>query len=477
MNDVYLGIYWTLPTFTIAVFGKKRSGYTLISTDTLTPGSQDPEAIGAFLKTWLEDRVPAKSKISAVVSVPESSVILQAITLPIAALANMDEAVYWEVTSRTAGISRDAIIDWKIVHKTPDSIDLTAFVYKTTEAKRITLALSRAGVALRAIEPSAISAIRALPPKSGDWLLIDLEDEESQNTIIRDSAPVFSSAITLPLNPSKLHENHLDAVTRDALVVASKKVLSYWEDKTGKKVSNVMVAGNGARLTGLPKGLQAAGRDNVPVTWKSIPQVSAHASDNVQTHFVQAMGAGVRSIFFDTTDDVNLLPTEDRTFLKDQLKATKTIYALQSFIFVGTIVMVVLAAVALIYQFFIASTRTRIAQKERFVTNHPAQKYVGDIQKTNTTLTAIKALMLAQKDESATLSLIASLVPKTVTLTGYKYIASPQKQAVIDGSGDRVSILAFYEALVAKSKASLVTMPYNSVSKDKNVDFHITIVW
>jgi len=190
--------------------------------------------------------------------------------------------------------------------------------------------------------------------------------------------------------------------------------------------------------------------------------------------YAASIGAAIRVAL---VDEVNFLPKENRLRLEKNAFAEYMKMKLRQFTNINVFVLILLVVLSGFLWFTQMAYANNIAQTERFVSNHPAQKYVPHITSINTLAQQVSNLMRNQEDVGARLVYLSSVTPPKISFTSLKMVSGTREEWAIAGTGNRSDILAFYYKLKVDGKVKDVTMPYTNFDRETGSPFTLMIVW
>lgn len=481
MAEYLLGIEWSASQIILAGLKKEGKLYKLFLIDRLPNTSSLPEEINPIIRQWVEKHFPKDSKISAVLTLPESSIFLKVLDLPKAKDKELSEAIFWEVSSLASNSPTEAIVQWKKISENEKTVRVAAMVTRNQVAEDILESLTGTDIKIVAIEPSSLAFSRIVKAKLEKvTLLVHAEDEETNFVVLNHGLPVFSSSSAIPLSGMKTNRRRLNQEIKASLATSAKQVMTFWEEKEKGGVEQIILTGEGVKYSGLAVSINRFA--HIPALIGKIKTFlsfsPAHFSGEILSRYLIPLGAAVRLIPTDgKVEELNLFPqaekqkTEKEVVRQSRLEKIWVLNKVNlAFITTGLVLLVALRLLSFSYS-------KEIDQTKRFVDNHPAQKDIPQILATNNLLDKIDQLMLNQKDTGNRLRLIAQQTPINIRFTSLKLTSSPKEQWEIGGTGDRNDILAFYEKLGVDSGAKVVSMPYSNLQKEINTDFTILLTW
>lgn len=406
-------------------------------------------------KTWLQEHIPHHAVAQAVLTVPESHIILKELELPALKAAELAEAVHWELMDKSS-IGSETVVSWKIIEKRDGMLRVAAMIMKKSEVAAAVSFFAEAGVELTAIEPSAISAGRVLFLPATTNILLSLEGAEVSAVFVRARVPVFSTSFTIPLTETAIRAKHFSKDATAALVSHLKRIITYWNAKN-TPVARIIVTSEAAIYSGLKSDVARG---------IAMPIDAGNANAAV-------IGAAMRGAL----DTVNFLPKERRVSLEKKAFALYARMRLWQFAKINVVVLMLLAALSGFLWVSQMAYAKNIAQTQRFVDNHPAQKYVPRITSVNVLAQEISKLMASQEDTGARLRYLSSVTPPGVHFTSLKMVGGTREEWLVTGTGDRSDILAFYYKLKTDKTVSDVSMPYSNFDRETDSPFTVTIIW
>jgi len=446
MTSYLLGVQWENTSMRLALVRRANSGKTTLLNVTTIP-------VASF-KEWIREHIPHNATVTAVLTVPESHIILKELELPALKSSELAEAVHWELNDKSA-IGAGSVTAWQIVEKRADMLRVAAMIMKKAEVVSDVDFFADAGVELLAIEPSTISAGRALTIPDGTSVVLSLVGAEVSAVFVRARVPVFSSSFTIPLTDAAIHAKHFPRDASSSLVSQLKRIITYWNAKN-TPVARIIVTSEAATYSGLKSNIARG---------LSIPLEAAQADAAV-------IGAAKR-----VGGVVNFLPKENRVSLEKKAFGSYVRMRLWQFVKINAGVLVCLAALSgFLWVSRIAYARN-IVQTQRFVDNHPAQKYVAHITSVNSLAKDVATLLAGQEDIGARLRYLSSVTPSAVHFTSLKMVGGSKEEWAVTGTGERSDILAFYYKLTSDGQVREVTMPYTNFNSQTDSPFTVTIVW
>src|SRR5258706_254864 len=235
MTNFFLGIEVSGNTLKIATFQKNGVKFKILSLDTLTFPKGFANAKEELL-SWVKAHLPQGSQVSAVVSIAESNLFLREIVLPKLSKNQIGEAVKWEVLGSTPFPKDDVVFDWKELEKTKEGSRVLAFCARESSVAEVVSLLEQVGIKVYAVEPGALSFERISGADlKNTTLLVTVGSEETNLTILKKKAPVFTTSLTTPLLPDDEVKRRLSAHIIEDLAVQADKTILYWESKNDDK--------------------------------------------------------------------------------------------------------------------------------------------------------------------------------------------------------------------------------------------------
>lgn len=472
MTTYLLGVQWETTSMRLASVRRLNSGKTtLIRVDTLT-FTDDASRLTVF-KDWVREHIPQNSTVQVTLTVPESHIILKELELPPLKGQELAEAVHWELTDKS-GVGAESSTAWQVVGKQADQLRVAAMIMKKSEIASALTFFADAGVELTAIEPSSVSAGRILTLPGATSVLLSFEEAEVSAVFVRAGVPVFSTSFAIPLTDAAVRAKHLSRDAASALVVQLKRIIAYWNDKE-EKVSRIIVLGEAAGYSGIKSDVARGLSVSLVIgeAVKSSVLSTKAVGPAVVAQYASAIGSTLRG----AGEEINFLPKENRMSLEKRAFTTHARMRLWQFTKVNIGVLVLLAALSAYLWASQLAYAKNIAQTQRFIDNHPAQKYVAHITSVNALLTAVSTLLSDQVDTGVRLRYLSSVTPPKLHFSSLKMVGGAKEEWLISGTGDRADILAFYYKLKADGEVKDVSMPYSNFDSETNSPFTVTIVW
>lgn len=479
MTDYLLGLEWLETYLKIACFRVDGKKFQLHQLDQLDIPRDDPDEAIRILQGWAEKNLDEKNQVEVVLTLPESSIFLKELELPKTKIKGLSEALFWEISSVVPFSPVDAVIQWKKISEKEKTVNLGAIVAKNEIVENLSTIIRKSGFRLIAIEPSslAFSRLSQVPLKKNSLLVI-AEEPETNFVVLKNDTPVFSSAVPINLVGMKAQKRKLGQTVNLQLSTNAKRVISFWENKEKDKIFQVIVTGQGVRYSGLAKAINQL--VHLPTTFgrlKKIPKVKISGYPQaVIGRYLVPLGASLKPLLADSSKEVNLLPKAESQVLekeKSQRKMAKKIFLLAKITALFLLINLLIFAGL---KFWLSSIEKKVAQAKIFVERHPAQEKISEIKKANQLLSQVANLMANQRDSGERLRQIGQLTPTNLNFNSLEFNSQKQEWQ-ITGIGDRQDILAFWEKLKADSGATLVTMPYSNLEKEKQADFKIILKW
>lgn len=407
------------------------------------------------LKAWLKEHIPPNTLVQAVLTVAESHIILKELELPNLKASELTEAVHWELFDKS-GVGEQSASTWQIVEKQGDLLRVAAMIMKKSEVAEAIAFFADAGVELIAIEPSSVSAGRILTIPDKTSVLLSFDNAEVSAVFIRGRVPVFSTSFTIPLTDAAIRAKHFSREAASSLVSQLKRVISYWNAKE-RPVTRIIVTSEAARYSGLKRDVARG---------LGVPFEVGDAD------------AAVRGASRRVGDEVvNFLPKEHRISLEKKARNVYLRMRLWQFVKVNVIVLLLLGVLSAFLWISQLTYTKNITQTQRFIDNHPAQKFISHITTVNALAKEISTLMANQQDSGERLRYLSSVTPPSLHYTSLKMVGGAHEEWAITGIGDRTGTLAFYYKLKADGQARDVTMPYSNFNRETDSPFTVIIVW
>ena len=479
MTSYLLGIEWSDSAFRVACFRGSRSSFHLTRLERIEFPDIEQSAKVEIFKTWLHEKFPADASFEVILSIPESHIILKELDLPNVSEKELHEALQWELSDKSSVNILQSFIQYQTLEKTSKTIKVASMVMKNFEVAAYVSFFKQAGVKLVAIEPSSLSLGRILDVPKNPTVLVTLEKSEANLIFLNNAIPVFSTAINLPITETSAKIRRFSKESAAQLVSQLKRTINYWEVKETQRIGTIVIATEAVAFTGFKN--VAAHSFTIPVTFATIKKEalakSTKFASTLLAEYMVSIGAGDRFRQPETEHAVNFLPVEEIAVItKEIVRSVITRYSYR-FAMISAIVSCVLLLFMGFLRFRQFTNAREISQTIRFVTNHPAQQYITEINKVNTLITRVQELTSRQEDLGLRLRYIGSVTPMKLQLNSIKMANATGQEWSIEGTGDRTDILAFYYKLQFTANAKTVSMPYSNFNKEKGASFKISIIW
>ncbi len=171
------------------------------------------------------------------------------------------------------------------------------------------------------------------------------------------------------------------------IVAEGKKIITYWENKEGLKINQVVIAGD---LVYKYFGLSASLNIFPPITTyigtlKRIRSLKTNDfNDLVLVSHLISIGAGVRFLQKDVFDGINLFPQEEKQKTEKIRVQKKVTSQLMSFVYTNIIVLLLLITSILALNIWNYSLEKKFQKLSNTLSSKSASSLIEEINETNT---------------------------------------------------------------------------------------------
>jgi Tfp pilus assembly PilM family ATPase len=476
MSKYLLGIEIIGSQVKIAVI-KKDKQLKLLKVDKLDLPLGD--AAYAMVNDWVSKNFSHNDEILGAISVSESSIFLEKIRLPSIKKEQLDEALYWELSSITSFPISEAAYDWKISSDGSSSYALVTLAKSSYIENWVNL-FEKAGIKIRLIEPASISFSRlAKIDFSKRTLSLVVEENSTDLVILENKIPIFSTSISISVSRSIEDRRKLKKEVVDEIAESAKKIVSYWEEKENKKIEQATITGYIAnKYFGLASAINKF--LGVPVVIARSKEINNFIHTGFNEISIEQNMVGIGGALALTDEKLILLNllTYDRKKVFDKEKKEKDlIKKISGFLFINLGLILLLTLGILVLSFAKRSLNNKLNKTQDLVSQHPGQEVVDRVKQNNKTISQINTLLTSYENKSEKVNLISSLTPNGISLTSLEYLNSKEDQWTIKGVGGRDEIIAFYNKLSQSIKAKEIRMPLSNFNENDSNDFEIIILW
>lgn len=479
--NYYLGIELSGNQLKISAFKKKGSVFELVKLDSFILSNETNEAIRE-LTTWIDRNLSDQTSVKAVLTISESALYIKELEFPKMEKAKLNEAVYWEIPSVAPIPQSDAVYDWQVISEEKGILSVLVFVGKSSYIQNIIKTFRSAQIDIVVIEPSSYAFARvANAPFNTNTLLCIAEQQGMDFIILKNGIPFFTTSTTGNTQSQKIMRIKSGMDLTNDLVAEGKKIISYWESRESLKIHQVVVAGDLVyKYIGLSTSLNLfPPLPSYIGTYRKIRSFKTGAQTDLELDsYIVSLGAASRHLHKDILEGINLFPPDEKQKTEKIRAQKKVITQLMIFVYANIIVIMFFITSIIFLNIWKRSLEKQQLKLSNSVSTHPASALIEDIKKTNSTIDTAVSLIKRQDDFGARLKTISDLTPQTVKLTSVNYVSNKSSEWTIKGTGDRDSILIYYNKISREAKASGVTMPYSNFNKNStNNEFSISIKW
>ncbi len=464
----------------ISAFRKGRRVNELIKLDSLLLANDESETLSQLI-SWKENNLPNSNSVKVVLALSESVLHLKELEMPKLQPHQMTEAVYWEIPAISPISQTEAVFDWKLLGEEKNAMKVLVIVGKSSYVENIISTFSKAGMEILAIEPSAASLKRAISENLNNISLVCIAQESGIDyLVLQGSLPVFTASGAGRGASGKVLSINTDTDLSERISAGAKKVIDYWESKEGNKIEQIVLAGDliykyfsSSQDTGLSVHL--------PVRIAGFKKQSGVVTKNYKefdlARYLIAIGAGVRHLQKDVFDGINLFPTVEKKKIEALRKQKRTASYFSGFAYANLILLILIGVSIFTFNLWWFSLEKQLNELNTHFSQHPANKLMRDVNTANQIVDNAIDLVNNQEDAGQKLKSISLMMPQTLKLSSISMSNDKLRTWDIEGTGDRDSILAYYENISINSKAKELSMPYSNLDKAGENKFLISITW
>jgi hypothetical protein len=475
-----LGIEYNGSNLKISVLKKSGKYFELVRLDSIFLANEENEAV-AQLTAWKGENLPNAGSIKAVLTISESVLYIKELEIPKLKLAQLNEAVYWEIPSIAPISQAESVYDWRIVSEEKDSVNVLAIVGKSLYVENLITIFGKAMIDIIAIEPSAYAYGRICDaPLNNNTLLCFAQENGTNYVILKKGVPLFNTTTTanLQIGRGSRIKTAKDLTAELASGVA--KVVDYWKGKESLEIQQIIVSGDVAyKYYGMDASINLF--DKIPVVIGKSKKIKYFKSKDYKdldiVGYLTSLGAAIRFMQKDVYEGINLFPVSEKKKIEKERNQRKFSSRLLELLSVNLILLVLITASIFVLNIWWFSLEKQLDRGQKLSATHPANNFIAETDATNVTIQNSITLTKRQEDIGDKLRMIAGYTPQLIKIKAVNMQNTKGEVWTIDGVGDRASILAFYEMLSQNIKATEISMPYSNFNKEKDNDFSMIIIW
>lgn len=428
--------------------------------DTFSQDKIDVEALKAALKE-LMNQLQLKETYAAV-TLPEYYSYTRSYQMPVVDLAEVREALGWQI-EQILPLPKDNIyFDWKLIEQTPTQLGILVIAMPRKTLDTLIEAFESSGIKPVNFEPSALALTRVIAKKDQpNSILIEMNPHGSSATLVVDGV----SRLTVT--------NQFKSSTNDEVSLALQK--------TGTSVQNLLnfAVKQHPQLDPSTINLYLTGESASAevASWLSTlvnRQITLHELPQVQSQFSQAYAAATSQLLPQKDGySVNLLPNA----LSDYYNAYKD-YSLMAtkakMVAMFGIISLLISGIGLMWSF----TRAQMAdnqlqelanQNNEFALDPKEVVAVNQSSQSIVTLFPVKTLPIDQ------LVTVYGSKPEDVVITSLIYERDKTEIRLTGKAQQRASLLEFVNNLKDSDYFSQVNLPIDALEKPVDINFSLGI--
>jgi hypothetical protein len=478
--NYYLGVELNGNLLKIAAFKKTGQSFEILKLDSLNLPNDAGEA-SKEIKSWANRNLSEPGPIKVVLTISESNLYIKEMEFPKMPPEKLNEAVYWEIPSIAPIPQSDAVYDWKIISEQKGNSNVLVIVGKNSYIQNIISIFRNAQMDVVVIEPSSYAFARvANAPFDSNTLVCLVQEQGMDFIILKYGIPFFTTSTTGHTQSEKMSNIKSGTDLTADIVAEGKKIINYWENKENLKINQVVIAGD---LVYKYFGLSASLNIFPPITTYvgTIKRISSlktnEYNDLILVSHLISIGAGVRHLQKDVFEGINLFPQEEKQKTEKIRMQKKVTSQLMSFIYTNAVVLLLLITSIIALNLWNYSLESKLTKLSSTLSTKSANVLIQEVNQINTVIEDVISLTKHQENYGAKLRIISDLTPQTVKLTSVSLSNTVSQDWIIEGVGDRNSILAFHKIISQNAKATTVSMPYSNFNKPEENEFSIFITW
>jgi Tfp pilus assembly PilM family ATPase/cell division protein FtsL len=480
MAEFYLGISLSTSLIKLACLQKTGNKFDLFAIERFDLKDNHVTEAASLINNWVKKSLPNGSSITAVVSLPESSIFLKELELPKTKDTELGTSVFWEISSVAPIPPHQAVLQWKRISQTNQSIKVAAFVARNELIEELVDTFRKTGLNPAAVEPTSLSFGRVTSADlKKTTLLVNVNQDETNFVVLKQGAPIFSTSTEALLEKMPETRKKLSRKTTSALAASAKQAIQYWEEKGDESVKQVLITGDVLKYSGLATAIYrltkigtflAKFESNKKIRIKgfSTPEIN---------RFLVPLGAVARLVLKEDLEDVNLFPIKERKTLEKvrQEQILRNKISRFTSVTVSFLIAALVTLIGLNLWSLSLSHQTKNTQQE--VDGHPAQELIAEISSVNQLTNQVEQLSSRQKNTGARLQQISQLTPTTVSFTSLKLTDAQDEAWEMSGIGNRNVILGFFGKIAADANPKNLFMPYSNLRQETDNEFVIKVWW
>jgi Tfp pilus assembly PilM family ATPase len=479
--NYYLGIELNGNQLKISAFKKRRSMFELVKLDTFNLAKETDEVIKE-LTSWIVHNLSDQTSVRAVLTISESILYIKVLEFPKMDSAKLNEAIYWEIPSVAPISQSDAVFDWQIISEDKGKLNVLVIVGKYNFIQDIINTFRSAQIDIAVVEPSSYAFARIVnAPLSNNTLLCIAEQLGMDFIILKNGIPVFTTSTTGDTQSQKILHIKSGIDLTNELGTEGKKIINYWESRESQKIHQVVIGGD---LVYKYVGLNSSLNFFLPLPCHiGTPRNNKFFKTGKYTDlelgsYMVSLGAALRHLSKDILEGINLTPPEEKQKTEILGAQKKLINLMLAYVYTNIVIIIFLVSTFLSLYVWRYSLEKQQINLSNSVSVQSKIKLIDDIKNTNSKIEDVVTLLKLQNDFGTRLKDISNLTPETIKITSIDLANDESQEWTIKGTGDRGSILAYYEKISQDAKVSEISMPYSNFNKNSSDNvFSILIKW
>lgn len=459
---------------------KVGSSFEIAKLDKFTV-TGDINDISKKLTSWRDTHLSDASSIKVIASISESVLYIKELDFPKIQSEKLSNAIYWELPSVAPIPQSEAVFDWYVISETKDTVKSLVFVCKSIYVENIISSFQKAQMDVVAIEPSSFSFARvANAPLEHTTLVCLVQEYGTEFIVLKNGIPYFTTSTTGNMQSEKLSRVKSGSDLIAEIKDEANRIINYWEQKSNSKIDQILFSGDlvykyfGYSVTLNP----------FPPKPSYICQIKKVSNLNtgeykeldLANHII-SFGAAIRLTQKNYLEGVNIFPQSEKQKSVQTESKKKLAGNLLLFIYVNVALIAFLIVSIIGFNLWWYSLEKDQELLNNRLINHPANSLIKEVNDTNRVIDSIITLTRQQQNFGIKLSNISDNTPQNMTIRTINFSNAREPVWVIEGVGDRESILAYFKKIETNLKDTSVSMPYSNFNSDTDNEFSIQIVW
>lgn len=398
----------------------------------------------------------------AAITLPEYHSFTRSYTLPKMELAEVSEALLWQIEKIFPLPKNEIYFDWKLIDQTPEFLHIIIIAVKKDILDQLVSAFEQSKIKPVSFEPSA-SAITRIVSSTPDQptILIEINPDGSSSSLIVNRL----SSLTLTNHYQSSKDPQDIKLALQATSQSIQSLVNYYQSKNtqGLKTIKFLLTGDSASEN-LAKWLSTFLTQSVELL--KVP--------SVQPTYHQAYAAAKTNISLPRSgQNINLLP--DR--LQAIFEAERLYQQVKSKIRLGFILiifgLIVMSATLSVIILQLSNQQTLLSQVEA-----ESDLYTYDSNLVSSLNKASRVITKHFSNKTAPISLIEAIEnsrPSGLKINKFKIETKNNSVSIRGIAPDRSSLFAYRDTLNQSGQFSSISIPLSSLENPYNIEFSLSL--